>query len=51
MSPWERNAVKRCLGDLYGILSALLLGITIYAMTDDDDEKKVMLLLQDYICR
>lgn len=40
MSPWERNAIKRCLGDLYGILSALLLGITIYAMTDDDDEKE-----------
>ena len=40
MSPWECNAVKRCLGDLYGILSALLLGITIYAMTDDDDEKE-----------
>lgn len=40
MSPWGRNAVKRCLGDLYGILSALLLGITIYAMTDDDDEKE-----------
>lgn len=40
MSPWERNAVKRCLGDLYGILSALLLGVTIYAMTDDDDEKE-----------
>lgn len=40
MSPCERNAVKRCLGDLYGILSALLLGITIYAMTDDDDEKE-----------
>lgn len=40
MSPWERNAVKRCLGDLYGILSALLLGITIYVMTDDDDEKE-----------
>lgn len=40
MSPWERNAVKRCLGDLYGILSALLLGIAIYAMTDDDDEKE-----------
>lgn len=40
MSPWERNAVKRCLGDLYGILSALLLGVVIYAMTDDDDEKE-----------
>lgn len=40
MSPWERNAVKRCLGDLYGILSGLLLGVTIYAMTDDDDEKE-----------
>lgn len=40
MSPCERNAVKRCLGDLYGILSALLLGITIYVMTDDDDEKE-----------
>lgn len=40
MSPWECNAVKRCLGDLYGILSALLLGVAIYAMTDDDDEKE-----------
>jgi hypothetical protein len=40
MSPWERNAVKRCLGDLYGILSALLLGVAIYTMTDDDDEKE-----------
>lgn len=40
MSPWERNAVKRCLGDLYGILSALLLGVAIYAMIDDDDEKE-----------
>ena len=40
MSSWERNAVKRCLGDLYGILSALLLGVAIYAMTDDDDEKE-----------
>lgn len=40
MSPWEHNAVKRCLGDLYGILSALLLGVAIYAMTDDDDEKE-----------
>lgn len=40
MSPWERNAIKRCLGDLYGVLSALLLGVAIYAMTDDDDEKE-----------
>lgn len=37
---WERNAVKRCLGDLYGIVSAMLMGIAIYAMTDDDDEKE-----------
>lgn len=40
MPQWERNAVKRCLGDLYGIVSAMLMGIAIYAMTDDDDEKK-----------
>ena len=40
MPQWERNAVKRCLGDLYGIASAILMGIAIYAMTDDDDEKK-----------
>lgn len=40
MPEWERNAVKRCLGDLYGITSAILMGIAIYAMTDDDDEKK-----------
>lgn len=40
MPQWERNAVKRCLGDLYGIASAMLMGIAIYAMTDDDDEKE-----------
>ena len=40
MPQWERNAVKRCLGDLYGIVSAMLIGIAIYAMTDDDDEKE-----------
>lgn len=40
MPQWERNAVKRCLGDLYGIASAILMGIAIYAMTDDDDEKE-----------
>ena len=40
MPQWERNAVKRCLGDLYGIVSAMLMGIAIYAMTDDDDEKE-----------
>lgn len=40
MPEWERNAVKRCLGDLYGVVSAMLMGIAIYAMTDDDDEKE-----------
>jgi hypothetical protein len=40
MPQWERNAVKRALGDLYGIVSAMLMSIAIYAMTDDDDEKK-----------
>ena len=39
MPQWERNAVKRCLGDLYGVVSSLLMSICIYAMTDDDDEK------------
>lgn len=40
MPQWERNAAKRALGDLYGIVSAMLMSIGIYAMTDDDDEKK-----------
>ena len=40
MPKWEQNAVKRCLGDLYGITSALIMSIAIYAMTDDDDEKE-----------
>ena len=40
MPQWERNACKRALGDLYGIVSAMLMGIAIYAMTDDDDEKE-----------
>ena len=44
MPQWERNAVKRCLGDLYGIVSAMLMGIGIYAMTDDDDEKESELI-------
>ena len=44
MPQWERNAVKRCLGDLYGIVSAVLMGIAIYAMTDDDDEKESELI-------
>ena len=44
MPQWERNAVKRCLGDLYGIVSAVLMGVAIYAMTDDDDEKESELI-------
>lgn len=40
MPQWERNACKRTLGDLYGIVSAMLMGIGIYALTDDDDEKE-----------
>lgn len=40
MPQYERNACKRVLGDLYGIISAMLMGIAIYAMTDDDDEKE-----------
>ena len=39
MPEWERRAAKRSLGDLYGIVSAMLMAIGIYAMTDDDDEK------------
>ena len=44
MPQWERNAVKRTLGDLYGIVSSMLMGISIYAMTDDDDEKESELI-------
>lgn len=44
MPEWERNACKRALGDLYGIASAILMGIGIYAMTDDDDEKESELI-------
>ncbi len=40
MPQYEKNACKRTLGDLYGIISAMLLGIAIYALTDDDDEKE-----------
>ena len=40
MPQWERNAVKRCLGDVYGIVSAMLMAMAIYAMTDDDDEEE-----------
>ena len=44
MPQWERNACKRALGDLYGVVSAMLMGIAIYAMTDDDDEKESELI-------
>lgn len=40
MPQYEKNACKRTLGDIYGIISAMLLGIAIYALTDDDDEKE-----------
>lgn len=39
MPEWERKAAKRALGDLYGIISSMLMAIGIYAMTDDDDEE------------
>lgn len=44
MPQWERNAVKRCLGDLYGVVSAMIMATAIYAMTDDDDEKESELI-------
>ena len=40
MPEWERRAAKRALGDLYGVVSAMLMAMAIYAMTDDDDEKE-----------
>ena len=39
MPEWERRAARRALGDLYGIVSSMLMAIGIYAMTDDDDEE------------
>ena len=39
MPEWERRAARRALGDLYGIISSMLMAIGIYAMTDDDDEE------------
>jgi len=44
MPQWERNVVKRCLGDLYGVVSAMIMATAIYAMTDDDDEKESELI-------
>lgn len=37
---WERRNIKRNLGDLYGIMSALFMSMCIYMMTDDDDLKE-----------
>ena len=36
---WEKNNIKRCIGDLCGIGAAFLLAFAIYLMTDDDDLK------------
>lgn len=36
---WERRNLKRVLGDLSGVVSAMLLGIAIYGFTDDDELK------------
>lgn len=41
---WERRNIKRNLGDLYGIMSALFMSMCIYMMTDDDDLKESELL-------
>ena len=40
MPEWERNNVKRILGDLLGITSAFLMAIGIHMMTDDDEIKE-----------
>ena len=37
---WERRNIKRNLGDLYGIMSALFMSMCIYMMTDDDELKE-----------
>lgn len=41
---WERRNIKRNLGDLYGIMSALFMSMCIYMMSDDDDLKESELL-------
>lgn len=36
---WERHNMKRCLGDLQGVVSAFLIAICLHMMTDDDEIK------------
>ena len=40
MSPWERQNCLRCIGDLCGIVSGILIAIGLYAFNDDDDIKE-----------
>lgn len=40
MTDWERRNVRRVLGDLLGIISAMLFGTLIYGLTDDDELKE-----------
>lgn len=49
MPKWEQRAVRRCLGDLYGIVSALIMSIGLYALTDDDDEDDELIATMFYI--
>lgn len=37
MPLWEQNNMRRCLGDLLGVTSALLAAVAIYGLTDDDE--------------
>ena len=37
MSEYEKRNLKRVLGDLCGIIGAMLMGIALYGLTDDDE--------------
>ena len=39
MQQWERDNIRRVIGDLYGILSAFSFGVSIYAFGEDDEIK------------
>jgi hypothetical protein len=40
MNQWEKQNCLRCIGDLCGVVSAILIAIGLYAFTDDDDIKE-----------
>ena len=40
MPEWEKANIRRNLGDIYGVLSAMSMAFAIYGITDDDDTKE-----------